>query len=129
LTSPKYITLAANDCGYGGTAKELIVTYVLPYSSRLIQLQAKLTIPVGAKPQEANLLMNIGKQLNWKLQLWKTSMLGWSLTEMITMGLPALGPSNAKGIQMDLYRSSKHGSVCKVINNLKELISLRHMHH
>jgi len=24
----KYITLAANDCGYGGTAKELIVSYV-----------------------------------------------------------------------------------------------------
>ncbi len=24
----KYITLAANDCGYSGTAEELIVTYV-----------------------------------------------------------------------------------------------------
>jgi hypothetical protein len=32
LASPlaKYITLAANDCGYGGTAEELIVTYVHP---------------------------------------------------------------------------------------------------
>ncbi len=32
LASPltKYITLAANDCGYGGKAKELIVTYVNP---------------------------------------------------------------------------------------------------
>jgi hypothetical protein len=30
LASPlaKYITLAANDCGYSGKAKELIVTYV-----------------------------------------------------------------------------------------------------
>jgi len=26
----KYITLAANDCGYGGTAEELIVSYVHP---------------------------------------------------------------------------------------------------
>ncbi len=26
----KYITLAANDCGYSGTAEELIVTYVHP---------------------------------------------------------------------------------------------------
>ncbi len=26
----KYITLAANDCGYGGTAEELIVRYVHP---------------------------------------------------------------------------------------------------
>jgi hypothetical protein len=25
----KYITLAANDCGYGGPAEELIVSYVL----------------------------------------------------------------------------------------------------
>ncbi len=32
LASPlaKYITLAANDCGYSGTAQELIVTYVHP---------------------------------------------------------------------------------------------------
>ena len=32
LASPlaKYITLAANDCGYSGTAKELIVSYVHP---------------------------------------------------------------------------------------------------
>ncbi len=27
----KYITLAANDCGYSGTAEELIVTYVHPF--------------------------------------------------------------------------------------------------
>ncbi len=26
----KYITLAANDCGYSGMAEELIVTYVHP---------------------------------------------------------------------------------------------------
>jgi hypothetical protein len=32
LASPlaKYITLAANDCGYSGKAQELIVTYVHP---------------------------------------------------------------------------------------------------
>ncbi len=32
LESPlaKYITLAANDCGYSGTAEELIVSYVHP---------------------------------------------------------------------------------------------------
>jgi hypothetical protein len=32
LASPlaQYITLAANDCGYGGTAQELIVSYVHP---------------------------------------------------------------------------------------------------
>lgn len=32
MASPlaKYITLAANDCGYGGTTEELIVNYVHP---------------------------------------------------------------------------------------------------
>ncbi len=32
LASPlaKYITLAANDCGYSGKAKKLIVTYIHP---------------------------------------------------------------------------------------------------
>jgi hypothetical protein len=32
INSPlsKYITLAANDCGYDGTAEELIVSYVHP---------------------------------------------------------------------------------------------------
>jgi hypothetical protein len=32
LASPlaRFITLAANDCGYSGTAKELIVSYVHP---------------------------------------------------------------------------------------------------
>ncbi len=32
LASPiaQYITLAANDCGYSGTAEELIVSYVHP---------------------------------------------------------------------------------------------------
>jgi hypothetical protein len=29
-TLAKYITLAANDCGYSGTAEELIVSYVHP---------------------------------------------------------------------------------------------------
>ena len=31
----KYITLAANDCGYGGTAEELIVSYVHPLFLKL----------------------------------------------------------------------------------------------
>ena len=33
MNSPlaKYITLAANDCGYSGTVDELIVTYVHPF--------------------------------------------------------------------------------------------------
>ncbi len=58
----KYITPAANDCGYSGTAQELIVSYVHPLFLKAHQPQAKLIIPVGVKPQEESLLMNIGKQ-------------------------------------------------------------------
>ena len=47
----KYITLAANDCGYSGKAKKMI---------RLTQQLAKLTILVGVRPQEVSLPMNIG---------------------------------------------------------------------
>ncbi len=63
LASPlaQYITLAANDCGYSGTAEELIVSYVHPLFLRLIQQQTKLITPDGEKPQEESLLMNIGK--------------------------------------------------------------------
>ncbi len=64
LASPlaRYITLSANDCGYSGTAEELIVSYATHYSSRLTQPQAKLITPVGKRPQEETLLMNIGMQ-------------------------------------------------------------------
>ncbi len=41
MASPlaRYITLAANDCGYSGTAEELIVDYVHP-----LFLKAKLSV-------------------------------------------------------------------------------------
>ena len=44
LASPlaKYITLAANDCGYGGKAEELIVTYAHPLFLTGIRLWAQI---------------------------------------------------------------------------------------
>jgi hypothetical protein len=48
LASPlaKYITLAANDCGYSGKAEELIVTYVHPLLLQSHSQLVKLTILV-----------------------------------------------------------------------------------
>ncbi len=89
------------------------------YSSRLTQPQAKLIILVGKKPQEESLLMNIGKQWNWKLLHWKTFMPGlWFMTPMehSIMLYPALGHSSANNIQMDGLRSSKHNSVQEVLD-------------
>ncbi len=41
----KYITLAANDCGYSGTAVELIVTYVHPLFLKAHSAASKLDNP------------------------------------------------------------------------------------
>ena len=41
----QYITLAANDCGYSGTAKELIVNYVHPLFSKAHSAAIKLDNP------------------------------------------------------------------------------------
>jgi hypothetical protein len=64
LASPlaKYITLAAHDCGYSGTAEELIVACVHPLFLKAHSAASKADYPVGAKLQEANLLTNIRKQ-------------------------------------------------------------------
>jgi hypothetical protein len=47
----KYITLAANDCGYDGTAEELVVSYVNPLFLRAHSAASKLDNPGW---QEAN---------------------------------------------------------------------------
>jgi hypothetical protein len=41
----KYITFAANDCGYSGTAEELIVTYVHPLFLKTHSAASKLDNP------------------------------------------------------------------------------------
>ena len=41
----QYITLAASDCGYGGTAEELIVSYVHPLFLKAHSAASKLDNP------------------------------------------------------------------------------------
>ncbi len=78
----KYITLAANDCGYSVTAEELIVTYIHPLFLKVLLLQVGWIILVGRKPLEASLLMSIGKPWSWRLLPWKLWVHGksWSMT-------------------------------------------------
>ena len=56
LASPlaQYITLAANDCGYGGTAQELIVSYVHPLFLKAHSAASKAETLVSGKQLEVN---------------------------------------------------------------------------
>ena len=60
----QYITLAANDCGYSGTAEGLIVNYVHPLFLKTHSAASKWIILVGRKLLEASLPMSIGKPWN-----------------------------------------------------------------
>jgi hypothetical protein len=64
LASPlaKYITLAANDCDYSGTAKEMIVSYVHPLFLKAHSAASKADNPSWRKATRGQLLINIGKQ-------------------------------------------------------------------
>ena len=65
----KYITLAANDCGYDGTVEELIVSYVHPRPCGLIWLQPSWKTLVGARLSGGNLPMTTGKPWSSKYSL------------------------------------------------------------
>jgi hypothetical protein len=56
LESPlaKYVILAANDCGYGGTAEELIVTYVHPLFLKAHSAASKADNPSWHKAPKGN---------------------------------------------------------------------------
>ena len=45
----KYITIAANNCRYGGTPEELILNYVHPFFLRPSLPQVEMKIQIGGK--------------------------------------------------------------------------------
>ena len=64
LASPlaRYITLAANDCGYSGKAEELIVTYVHPLFLKAHSAASKADNPSWREEKEVSLPTNIEMQ-------------------------------------------------------------------
>jgi len=66
-----YITLAANDCGYGGTAEELIVSYVHPLFLKAHSAASKLDNPSWKEATRGSLPTSIGRPWRLKLLLWK----------------------------------------------------------
>jgi hypothetical protein len=87
LASPlaKHITLAANDCGYSGTVKELIVSYVHPLFLKAHSAASKADNPSWRETTRGKFADEYWEAMNWKLLLWKTSMLGLWLTVMTPM--------------------------------------------
>ena len=57
----KYITLTANDCGYSGTAEELIVLYVHPLFVKAYSAESKADNSSWHEATRNSLLMTIGK--------------------------------------------------------------------
>jgi hypothetical protein len=64
LASPlaKHITLAVNDCGYSGTAKELIVSYVHPLFLKAHSATSKADNPSWREATRGKFADHIGKQ-------------------------------------------------------------------
>ena len=68
LNSPlsNFITLAANDCGYSGTAEDLIVNYVHP-----LFLQAKAAASKEGNPNWCQAMNGPFKEEYWKASVTK----------------------------------------------------------
>ncbi len=64
MASPlaKYITLAANDCGYNGKAEELIVTYIHPLLLKAHSAASKADNPSWREATRGKVVENIGKR-------------------------------------------------------------------
>jgi hypothetical protein len=67
INSPlsKYITLAANDCGYDGTVEELIVSYVHPLFLRAHSAASKLGNPGWREANRGKFADGYWKAMTW----------------------------------------------------------------
>ena len=99
----KYITLAANDCGYGGTTEELIVSYVHPLFLKAHSAASKEDNQTGSRLLEASLPTSIGRLWSWRLQPWKELMHGRlrnTILRLCQTSFDRHGLSNASDILM-----------------------------
>jgi hypothetical protein len=126
LASPlaKYITVAANDCGYSGTAKELIVSYVHPLFLNAHSAASKADKRSWHEATRGKFADEYWEAMKLEIaSLWLTVM----TMKHCIMLYHALGRSSANIFQINALRSSKHVSVLEAINNSKGLTSLRPM--
>ena len=129
INSPlsKYITLAANDCGYDGTAEELIVSYVHPLFLCAHLAASKLDNPGWRKATQGKFANDYWKAMELEIftlesiKAWKV--IDWEDNMNVIRSTWAFKCN----ILIVLLRNSKPGSVLEETSNWKELISLRLM--
>ena len=125
----KYITFAANDCWYSGTAKELIVVYV--HSSFL---DAHSATSKGDNPSWCESIREKFVDEYWnaiKLEIATLKNIdAWTVIDQGNHNVFAStwASFKCKRNPDELYRSSRHVSVHKVINNSQKSFSLWFKH-
>ncbi len=78
----KYITLAANDCGYSGNAKELIVTYIHPLFLKAHSAASKADNPSFCEATRGKFADEYWKAM--KLEITTLEAIGaWSVIDLL----------------------------------------------
>jgi len=125
LASPlaKYITLAANDCGYSGKAEELIVAYVHPLFLKAHSAASKADNPSWCEATRGKFDGEYWKVM--KLEIAPLEAIeAWSVIDRFDHRVIAsTWAFKCKRYPDGLIKSSKHVFVQEAINNSKELIS------
>ena len=130
ISSPlsKFITLAANDCGYNGTTEELIVQYVHPLFLRAHSAASKEDNPGWHKATRGKFAGYYWKAMEVKIFTLE-SIDAWEVVDRkddmnVINSTWAL---KCKSYPDGLIRSSRPGSVLVETSNWKGLISLMSM--
>jgi hypothetical protein len=131
INSPlsKYITLAENDCGYDGTAKELIVSYVHPLFLPAHSAASKLDNPGWQKATRDKFAINYWKAMELEIFTLE-SIEAWQVVDrdngmkVITSTWAFKCKRYPDGL---IKKTSMPGSVPLETSKWKELISLRPM--
>ena len=130
LASPlaKYITLTANDCGYTGNAKELIVTYSNPLFLKVHSAARKAYNPSWHEATRGKFSNEYWKAMKLEIASLET-IDAWSVIDQLDHHVIAsTWALNINTIRIDLLRSPKHVSLQEAINSSKELIYSKHTH-
>ena len=83
----KYITLAANDCGYGGTAEELIVSYIHPLFLKALSAASKEDNPRWKQATQGKFANKIWKAMELKIATLE-ALDAWEVLEYNSMTMP-----------------------------------------
>jgi hypothetical protein len=128
----RYITLAANDCGYSGTAEKLIVSYVHPLFLKARSAASKADNPSWQEATGGKFADDYCEAMKLEIATLE-NIDSWSMVDHYDSNgaphhvIPNTWSFKCKQYQMDRLRRPKHVSVQEAINNSKGLTSSRPM--